>query len=516
MRKKLLFTLLLMSASANANDLSLIDVVRTTIEQSPNIHLKKYTANSTKAKAKIAAGAFDFNTRMSVSYQNKRGVNRVLSELNEEDRKRFPIKKLPNIRAIDNDRQSFSAGVSKKFRFGAKADLSLKMNRVDPRLDAKTSSSPVGITNNTTAVQFSLTVPLLKGAGYISAAANENAAKVNHSAQVADVQHFISSETLKSVKAYWDYKRAAVFLEKIIESEQRVNNWVQRLKRPSPSLTAFLEEKKGNVIDARQTLEEAQVNLAVSMGLPASESPNIGQPVTNFTLEWDGILANFNKAQVIQKWTASSLENRLDLKATQLRLESSHILLAKAKHDTLPRVDVKVGVGYNGYRSNNGFGNYLDSFHSNMRGLDSSASLNFSYPIGNHAAEGQEDLKQAGYQQSLIKNNEKQRLINLAINKEAINVQGRLQKVVQIRKTTQLYKRSVLDLQQNSSYFNDTVKLLSLMELENKFIDSLLESSIAFADLFKAIAQARFQTGSLLVVNADSNSVALNDIITLP
>ncbi|MCK5926260.1 MAG: TolC family protein, partial [Methylococcales bacterium] len=272
----------------------------------------------------------------------------------------------------------------------------------------------------------------------------------------------------------------------------------------------------GNVIDARQTLEEAQVNLAVSMGLPASESPNIGQPVTNFTLEWDGILANFNKAQVIQKWTASSLENRLDLKATQLRLESSHILLAKAKHDTLPRVDVKVGVGYNGYRSNNGFGNYLDSFHSNMRGLDSSASLNFSYPIGNHAAEGQEDLKQAGYQQSLIKNNEKQRLINLAINKEAINVQGRLQKVVQIRKTTQLYKRSVLDLQQNSSYFNDTVKLLSLMELENKFIDSLLESSIAFADLFKAIAQARFQTGSLLVVNADSNSVALNDIITLP
>ncbi|MCK5871875.1 MAG: hypothetical protein KAG26_03530 [Methylococcales bacterium] len=81
-----------MSASAHANDLSLIDVVRTTIEQSPNIHLKKYTENSTKAKEKIAADAYDFNTRMSVSYQNKRGVNRVLSELKEDESKLFYVK----------------------------------------------------------------------------------------------------------------------------------------------------------------------------------------------------------------------------------------------------------------------------------------------------------------------------------------------------------------------------------------------------------------------------------------
>ncbi|MCK5871874.1 MAG: hypothetical protein KAG26_03525 [Methylococcales bacterium] len=81
---------------------------------------------------------------------------------------------LPDSRVIDNDRQTFSAGVSKKFRFGAKADLSLKMGRGDPRLDARAGAAPVGITHNTTSVQFNLTVPLLKGAGYVSAAANNH------------------------------------------------------------------------------------------------------------------------------------------------------------------------------------------------------------------------------------------------------------------------------------------------------------------------------------------------------
>ena len=519
MYKKIFFLFLFVSSNTSiANDsLTLLDVVKTTIEKSPNIHLKKYTANATKAKERMAGGTFDFNTRVSVGYKNTRGVNRVLAELEEEESKLFSSKfGLPDSRAIDNDQQTFSAGVSKKFRIGVSADLSLKMNRHDPRLNARTGASPIGFTSNTTAVKFSLTVPLLKGAGYISAAANENSAKLNHQAQVADVQHFISSETLKAIQAYWDYKRADVFLEKMITSEQRVKGWVNSLKKSDPSLNAFLEEKKGNVIDARQSVEERKIDLMNAMGISADNSFELAPPKTQFILDWESVLTNFDKKQSAKKWIAASLKNRLDLKATKLRLDASNVLLNQAKHDVLPRLDMKLGVGYNGFRMNDGFDNYTESFYENMRGLDSSASLNFSYPIGNNVAEGREDLQQALYHQSLIKNNEKQRLISLAVGKEIINVYGRLQKAVQIRKTTQLYKQSVIELQKKPSFLNDTVKLLSLIELENKFIDSLFESSIAFADLHKAVAQARFQTGTLLVVNAENHSVTLDDIITLP
>ncbi len=520
MQKKLFLIPLFISTCVTANEnnnITLIDVVKTTIEQSPNIHLKKYTANATKAKERISGGAFDFNTRVSVGYKNTRGVNRVLSELPEDERKLFTSKfGLPDSRAIDNDQQTFSAGVSKKFRLGVKADLSLKMNRNDPRVDQRAGASPVGFTSNTTSVNFSLTVPLLKGAGYVSAAANENSAKLNHLAQVADVQHFISSETLNAIKAYWDYKRANVFLEKIISSEQRVNEWVNRIKTPDVSLNAFLEDKKGDVIDARQKVEETKIDLANAMGLNANESYKIGYPNTQFILDWDATLMGFDKKEINKKWIAYSLDNRLDLKATKLRLDASNVLLKQAKQDVLPRLDVKLGVGYNGFKTGNEFNNYTDSFYENMRGLNSSASLNFSYPIGNNVAEGREDLQQSAYQQSLIKNNEKQRLISLAVNKEIINVYGRLQKAIQIRKTTQLYKQSVTELQKKPSFLKDTVKLLSLMELENKFINSLLDSSVAFADLLKAVAQSRFQTGTLLVVDSESNRVSLDDITTLP
>ncbi|EDN66034.1 hypothetical protein BGP_0465 [Beggiatoa sp. PS] len=136
--------------------------------------------------------------------------------------------------------------------------------------------------------------------------------------------------------------------------------------------------------------------------------------------------------------------------------------------------------------------------------------------MGNNAAKGQRDLQQANYQQNLIKTNDQVRKIRLAVNKEVANVYGRLKKAVQMRKTTQSYKQSVQKLEQNRAFLQDTVKLLSLIELENRFISSLEDGTVAMADLMKAIAQARFQTGTLVVIGDTINDVTLENLTTLP
>jgi outer membrane protein len=503
-----------------SQSITLMDVVQTTLDHSPNIQVQKLGVDKAKAQERMASGKFDFTTRASAGYHNNVGTNRVISQLRDDQRfkpdgTRVFGAKVPNERRVDADTQSLSAGVSKVFRMGVSTDLSLSMIRRDPRQDDRSGANPINFTLNTSILAFRVNIPFLKGGGSVSAAAQETAARLNHEASVSDFQHKITSTLLEAIKAYWDYNQSVVLLEKVQESEQRVQGWVNSIGIRDDSLQGYLEDTKGKVIDAIQAVEESQIALVNTMGIHDHQT-NLGPPTTKFRLVWDNVLATFDPKTIKEKWIAQAVKNRLDLKATQLHLQAAKVQLAKARKDTLPTLNLNLMAGYNGFNQNDGFENFVDSLDSNVRGTNSSAMLLFKYPLGNNTAKGQRDLQQANYQQNLIKTNDKERTIRLAVNKEVANVYGRLKKAVQIQKTTQSYRQSVLSLQQNRAFLQDTVKLLSLIELENKFISSLENSTIAMADLMKAIAQARFQTGTLVVIGDTINDVSLENLTTLP
>ncbi len=495
--------------STLAENITLIDVVQLTLKHSPNIEVKRLGVDKFKAKQEIAGGKFDVDLYATASFDNNINTTRIYDQLDPAQQATFSRPPVNNELKTDTDQQKLTMGASKKFRTGVSADINLSMKRSDPRQDAHR------FTTNRSHVEFTINIPFLKGAGRASAMAEETVARLNHQAGISNFQHALTATLLEAIKAYWDYKQSVVYLEKVKESAHYIQIWLDSTEIASDSLQGYLEEVKGRVIDAEQKVEENKINLINTMGIEISQD-QIGKPHTNVRLEWDDILANFDQETMRKQWIAQAEKNRLDLKAVLLQVEASHVLLGKAKTDLLPSLNLKLSTGYNGYKQNNGFDNFSDSLLDNVRGMESSAMLSLKYPLGNHVAKGKRDLQQASYSQSLIESKNKLRTVHLDVKKEVVNVYGRLKKAVQMRKTTQSYKKSIIAMQENPNFFKETVKLLSLIDMEDKFISSLEDSSIAMTDLMKAIAQARFQTGTLADVDATAHKINLETLMTLP
>lgn len=501
----------------SSESLNLVDVVRLTLENSPNLKLQELGVEIAKGQERIATGAFDINTFVRMGSFTDTETIAVISQGKPEDIAGLGpmVDSLPDVISNDFDQQFVKGGVSKGFRTGISTELSLLMVRKDPRQSIPIDPNPI-FTENRTTVSFTVKIPLLQGSGYVSAAAEETSARLKREATFLDFQHALSGILLKSVKAYWNYKAKAEYLNTLRRSEKRVQSWLDAAGTVDRSLMGYLEDKKGKVVDGIQDVEESKIALADTMGIPAHKVKELGPPTADFPLDWSSVLAAFEPDKMTEKWVAEAIEKRLDLKATQLRLQAAEVQLAKARRDTLPRLDLELKTGYAGFKAYDGFDNYRDSFNENVRGMDHSVILSLKYPLGNNIKQGVRDLRQAQYHQNLIQTNEQKRHIRLGIGNEVANVYGRLQKVGQMSKTIDSYISSVKGLQKDKSFLQDTIKLLSLMELENKLIEAIGEYFTGLRELANAIAQVRFKTGSMIIAGETSNDVNLQDLTLLP
>jgi len=245
------------------------------------------------------------------------------------------------------------------------------------------------------------------------------------------------------------------------------------------------------------------------MGTPSAE---------NFAGNPEKLLEVFDMKKAKTEWLDIALENRNDYRAAKLKVESSNTTLAKDEQDWYPQLDAQVGLGYNGITHGNGFDNYVNSTYKNVRGLDHSASLTFSYPIGNDAAEGQYDKDSATKMMNTVDMNETARQIKLAVQTSVAQLNGRLKIVVQAKQTMDSYRASLRSLFAKTNLANAD-ESTNLVVLQQKLEDAIVAYVNAEADFANAIAQTRFETG-ILVSNAEDNQlnadINMDKITSLP
>ena len=494
----------------NLGDLSLKNVVQITLDTSPNIKLQRLGVDLAKAQERIEKGAFNLTTFASLTALNKLTTKMVPEDLEAKpyanpdviEEAKTGLK--PFDKYNDRDIQSFKTGVEKAFRTGIQSRLQLRMVRED-FLQGDALFDPNGIKNpteNKTDVVLEVNIPLLKGRGKVSAAGDETAARLKRKASQADYEFAITRQILATIRAYWNYGVSFEVLKLQQRSASRVQNWLEQRGGDDDNLQGYLEQKRGDISDAEQSTTQARIALANAMGIPSAEADRLGMPsaTDNFPLDWAPILETFNLEQARRKWLETAQANRLDLRAAKLRLESARTLVAKARRDRLPQVDIGVSVGYQGLDYYDGFGNYVDSIHRNVRGLDYRVGINYRYPLGNDTARGILDLRQVSRQKNQVEYNEAQRSVDLAVSNETANVNGRLNKVVQTRKTADSYLQSIIKIQKSEGYLSSTTKVLTLIELETNLVEALNDYYAALGDLANAIAKIRFETGTLLDV----------------
>ena len=502
--------------------ISLEKAVLITLENSPLIKQQIWSVELAKAGYTMAKGQFDLTTSMTASANNNRpGPMQMGGQL---------------VNGLgDDDSQNLQLALSKMFRTGIITTLSAGIRRNDNRYSPM--PGPVQSTDNSSSLNLNLTIPLLKGRGRVSAAANETAARLTSEAGELGFHHQVSQLLLSSINAYWDYRAAVAKLQIQQDSEQRIKGWVKtaedgivsrysnnlalaakKYEAETARLNGYLADKQRNTIGATEQVNSAKSALVIQMGISSEQVANLGEPSEQFSTDWNSILAALKQQPMLEKWTADALEKRLDLQAAKLRLEADSAKLAKARRDMLPTLDLGFNLGRNAVELGDGFEPYVDSLTAEARGTSAGATLTLRYPLGNHIAKGSRDLANASYQTNLIRTNDLSRQISVQVGVDGGMLMRRLQEAVAADRGVQSYIPA-LDIQYKQASRNlleNPLVMFDLLDLEDKLTEALNNQMDSILELAKSIAQLRHNTGTLITVNGSEKGITLNDMTSLP
>lgn len=487
--------------------LSLQQTALITLKNSPNIIMGKLGVQSARAGAQMASGEFDIYVSVAGSGNENRPIF-----------------------GTDTDTQDLNFALNKGFRTGISTTVSAGITRIDDRL------SPVD-TTNVSHLNLNITIPLLKGRGYISAAAGETSARLQSQAAELNFYHNISNLLLNSINAYWDYKAAIENLKVQQKSEQRTQNWVdasvEGIKLRYGDVNAFfksheaetsrvrgyLADKRRNTAAAIEQVNSTRGALAVVMGIPSEQVPNIGEPSEGFAGDWSETLARLEQQPMQDKWVTKALEKRLDIRAAKLKQEASAVKLAKARQDVLPQLDFGLNAGRNAIELGDGYNRYVDALSSDTRGTDVGVSLTFVYPLGNNLAKGQRDLANATHNINVITTNDLMRTISVQVGVDAGALMRRLKEAVEALQAVKLYGIALEKSYSKSrdSLLDDPNTIFNLMDLDEKLTEASNNLVNSLQELAKAIAKLRFQTGTLLTAGSmDVEKLELGELSKIP
>jgi outer membrane protein TolC len=487
--------------------LRLQQVALITLKNSPAIMLGKLGVHSARAGARMESGAFDIYTSVVGSANKNRPIQDPFS--------------------TDQDTLDLTFGLNKGFRTGIQTGVSAGIHREDSRIIPED-------TINLFQLNLNITIPLLKGRGYVSAAADETSARLQSQAAELDFYHGISNILLDSTNAYWDYKAAIENLKVQQESEQRVQDWdnaaLEGIKQRGRDVflkghevevsrvQGYLAEQRRNTSTAIERVNSTKGALGVFMGIQPSQVANIGEPSEEFSSYWGDILAKL-KQQMLDKWVAKAKENRLDIQAAKLNQEASAVQLAKARRDVLPQFDFGFNAGHNTAELGDGYNRYVGALNGDIRGTDVGATLTFSYPLGNNVAKGQRDLANATHNINVINTNDLMRRISVQVGIDAKTLMARLKEAVEAKKAVELYAFALEGSYNSSrnSLLDNPNTLFNLIDLDERLTGARNGLVTSLQGLAKAIAQLRFQTGTILMDGSmDTNELKLEDMSKIP
>jgi len=427
----------------------------------------------------------------------------------------------------DADNQGLTLGLEQQFRSGVYSSFSVNLLR-----DVPTNNNPRTVNLNTSSVRFSVSVPLLKGCGYTSAAANETAAQHTSDAAVQSYYNAISKTLLAAIKAYWDYKAAVENLKTYQISQRRVLEWTEEANKgfkitgKAPQfapqiarLQAFLSDKERQVISATDWVNQTKYTLGTTMGITPDQVANIGEPIDGKISDFP-MTVSFDQEHATQKWVASALEKRFDLQAAKLAEQAGTVMLAKARQDILPQLDLKLDTGRTAFKYGNSFDNYTESLSEpgDSRGTDLSVSLNFKYLLGNNYAQSSLSSANLSHQQSLIQLNEVIRTVRLEVVQSVSTLLSSLRTVEKTQEVvTKGYEPALEEYKKSQpSLVTEPNALFNLMDIEKDLVAATIYRNQAVLELAKIIATLRHQTGELIEVEPSTNVASLKNITMLP
>jgi len=299
--------------------------------------------------------------------------------------------------------------------------------------------------------------------------------------------------------------------EALVQGDELPRSELSRIRARAADVAA-------SVARARQNVETARVELARSIGLTATDLD--AAPFASDPLPGAGELDRA-AAVALQETLDGMAARRGDVRAAQAQVAAADALLAGARSDLKPTLNLSMQAGFNAIWQDREFRiaaainptGLSRAFGSMWVGPSVQVGLTFGIPVGNHAARGRVIQLAALRGQSLITERETLRSARLGVvqSVESARAAGR---ELSARATASRYG---VEIAQGSveQFKTGELSAIDALETEQRVTQSLLDGLGARLALANLAAQTRFEAGILLPYSISGDEVSFAEAMPL-
>jgi outer membrane protein len=483
--------------------LKLMDCVLLTLAKQPEIHLQQQEVEIARGILKTESGAFDTNLGASIAQDHSNIPNDTETEISVGSS------------STVTDTTDYALTATKLFRNGVSIGPNLETVYTDT---SPSDFEPV----STSSVDFLINVPLMRGLGRKATGAREMAAETDYRASELLLRHTAAQSVLNTVTAYWNYLSAQRHLFQLRASESRARELLKQYEtlvaadeKPAGDLQqiqANLASRSAARVAGEQSLYQAQQELGLAMGVSYDLFKSLRPPIDPFPQPSETALKQ-SKA-ILPQLLTQSLANRADYLALQKNQESAKILVEAARNGLKPQLDFNLNFGYSGLDEGRALQRYVTPFVRNVPGLSAAAGLTYHFPVQNNAAQGDFIQQKAVLRQMLINSYDLGRTIFSGVSLAFTAVENSEVELRMSKMAVESYRVALRH--EKEKYRLGVSTLLDIINMDDRLTNALFNEIDAHARLAIALANLRFQSGTMLTIRQGGYAVVREDITTLP
>ena len=364
-------------------------------------------------------------------------------------------------------------------------------------------------------------IPLLYDRGGAVSATAERVGQLDLETAMGSWRTSVVSGVNSAVSSYWNYVAAVSRLAAQGEAESRAVRLLERttqLVEKQERAPADLQQLRANVaskrsarILAEQGVTEARVQLGTVMGIDALRVLDLPSPATDFPVPTADATPN---AAALPRLLDSARERRTDLAMQRVGVQAWELELRGYRNGLLPRLDVVMSLGYQGYTEGPGVSHLISPLYRNVPGLNATVQFRYDVSVANSAARGRVMQEQASLEQQRGSLRDVERLVVTDVQTTAIGVDRAALALRESEQAVELFRTTVDNEQRKLQLGVNT--LFDVLNAEDALTNAQLTVINNRRTYAVSLASLRVATGTLVDIIAGTPHVDAARLLSTP
>jgi len=489
------------AAGQNQTPLTLADALQTALERHPQLGIQKQQVIAQRGALQQASGQFDLLLSGDASQGH---TFRALTGYEAFQYSQFDNF---NSNSATTNNSQIDFGGTKEFRNGIVVNPSITDARITDNL-----TNRQGI--NTGKIQVVATVPLLRGRGSTVVDAQEAASAKQLKAAQFEVNETISAVLATVASSYWNAVAAKKQLDVLRESEssaraltESIRSLIEADRLPRTDINeaeANLAVRESNRLTGEQRLVEARQQLAIDMGLDATEMSSLPDLSIGFPNEMSPEDIPTDQ-QSIGLYIQLALERKPELRALKQREEASQRIAGASRDALRPELDLNVSTGVTGLYEGTRIDQYFTAPVHAIRGEDITAGITYRFAPGRDAAAGALEQANAAARQTDLQYQDLARRTAAAVAPALLGFRSQTLQLRRTREAVQLYRNSV-DAEHEKLRMG-AGNVINTINVEDRLTGSLASEVQAQLGYLQALVRLRVATSTIVAPDQQTGFV---------